>query len=118
MGATCLRYFAVRLGDYVEVRSSCHLPIPKVSKLVRIVHSTNKTYKYFAEPPYVKLVSKPVESKITLKQTTYTGGRVLGVCKYLRFYGVGKRFGVGTLAKDKLVEIPKELRRALAGSFL
>ena len=118
MSTTNVRYFAVRLGDYVEVRSSCHLPTPRVSKLVRTVRSTTKTYKYFPDPPFIKLVNEPIESQVTLKQTTYVGGRVLGVCKYSRFSGVGKRFGAGALAKDKLVEIPRELRKALVGSFL
>ena len=106
-----LRYFAIGLRGYVEIRSALERPraiICKLSKVRKI-----KTYKFDCVGGILKQrqVMEPVTC--TISQTIYEGGRVLGIKSLNRKLGMWRDWGVIPPQPDKIVEIPKGLKDSI-----
>jgi hypothetical protein len=75
------RYFAIRVADKVEIRSSLKVP--------RAINSRLTTWgtvpKLVRRDPWGDHEYAMVPAKITLKQRYYEGGRELGLVNYMRF---------------------------------
>jgi hypothetical protein len=99
--STSVRYWGILIGDpnnrHVEVRAGVRPPKKVVSKLT--VRLKRKILVY--DP---QLGENRLTDLFTLKQTVYTGGKVVGVCDYSSFYKLGFRF------TQPIVEIPRERR--------
>lgn len=99
-----LKYYAIRIGDHVEIRVAGQRPAALISSYTR--PSTKKVvkYEYFPDPPYSKKTVTTETTKMVLKQTYYVGGRVLGVLKYCSFHALT---GLN-LKLYSIIEITKE----------
>lgn len=89
------------MGDHVELRVAGQRPVALVSKYVKTIRCKKRTY--IPDPPYIMEEGNPI--KVTLKQTYWIGGRILGVLKYPRF-----RELAGPLKLDNIVEISREIK--------
>ena len=96
------RVFAIHTGDYVEFRIASTPPRAKISKLIKDATVIEHNIEYLAKPPYIKRYPHKVHVKVTLKQTFYIGGRVLGVCKSGKFKSL---FLIDAPKKDKMLEL-------------
>lgn len=97
---TKFKLYAIRMGDHIELRKASSPPVAKISKLT-------KTY------VGINVIDKQVPTKTVLKQVFYIGGKVLGVCKYRHFQLGSKAFGLGSLERDKIMEIPRGFKNEL-----
>ena len=98
------------MGNYVEFRAANSPPRARVSKLIRMVKTIERTAISTYTPPYYKYIDKPATAKITLKTVFYIGGRVLGTTKLARF----QRYpGVPRFGKHGVCEISKALAHLL-----
>lgn len=95
-----MRTFAVRMGDYVEFRSSRLPPKRLVSKLVRKGSELVEHYDYL-QGTYVL---RPEETNVTLRLVWYLGGRVLGVMKSRKYSALS---GAVKFGHKTMVELPK-----------
>lgn len=99
------RYWAIRMGDYVELRVSAARPLAIHSKRTRIL-LVPRCYAKYNPKDGVVIVNDSYKVKRVLRQTYYVGGRILGVVGLSRF----RTYHVGTLAPWGIVEIPREIR--------
>lgn len=75
-----LRYWAVRLGDLVELRVWSKRPVKVTSSLTKKIVKDSWEYKCLPNGSFEqKKVQR--ESKFVLKQVVYIGGKPLGVVK-------------------------------------
>lgn len=78
-----MRIYAVRMGDYVELRLSDRPPRAKVTK--------------------ISWISKVTHAKLSLRTVFYLGGRVLGTMKYMKYQ---RWAGAPKFGRKGRVEIP------------
>lgn len=83
-----MRYWAVRLGEYVEIRTATSRPVAITSKITR--RSTLSC-----------------TGKLVLKQTFYSGGKPLGVLKYARFHTLTHT----EIKLNNITEVTKEMKQ-------
>lgn len=102
-----MRFYAVRMGAYVEFRAANCPPRARVSTLTRMVKTIERMLVYIDTPPYYTYVDKPVTAKITLKTVCYIGGRVLGTAKLTRFRRCP---GTPRFGKHGVCEVSKDLK--------
>lgn len=108
-----MRYWAVRVGNYVEVRAASTKPRKVVSSLTRTDKIDGWTYEYDS---YGNPVRKKVtrDKKRVLKQTVYVGGTVLSLAKWGgHAYNALKVL----VEQDGLVEITREQRNKFVKVF-
>lgn len=103
-----LRYWAVRLGEFVEFRVWSQQPTKLVSKLTKTTIETKRKYTYAADGT-VTWKMEPIEVKNVLKQTIYVGGKVLGVVKasdihYFLSVPVDGRVEITKSVKDNILK--------------
>lgn len=105
-----MKFYVVRMGDYVEFRVASRPPRAKVSKLTRVFKTVQRVTIPTDNSPFYKYVDKPANTKVTLKTVFYLGGRVLGTAKLNRFQGYpdAPRFG-----KRGILEVSEKLKRAV-----
>lgn len=103
-----MRFYAVRMGDFVEIRSASRRPKGLVSILTKTVVRLTRQVKY---PPYELPLSRPVKSKITLKTVFYNGGKVIGTMKlhHLELWDLAPQFK----EKYEIQEISSQLKTLL-----
>lgn len=82
------KVYAIRVGEFVELRSAKNGITIKTSKLTRKANETDYDYGYQGK-------------KVVLKQVFFVGGVVLG---YTRLTNFARRFNKA-VPKDKLVEL-------------
>jgi hypothetical protein len=102
--------YAVKLGDYVEFRSSDSPPRARKSTLIRLVEGVEWIDKPFDTPYGVEYrrVQKKAKLRQFMRQTFYIGGTVVGVCRLNRYATLaGQTFSLG---RKGLVEVPTELK--------
>lgn len=73
-----MRYWAIRMGKYIEIRRSIGRPKTLISTYTRPV---SKTIDKYVNTPNGKFHAGVVTtmSKVTLKQIVFVGGRVMGL---------------------------------------
>lgn len=100
-----MKYFAVRMGNYVEFRVANRPPRARVSKLTRMIPTKQLVF-----DPVRGYVQRSVNTKITLKTVFYVGGRVLGTAKLARFqrYPDAPKF-----KKRGILEVSESLKKAV-----
>lgn len=97
-----MKYYAIRTGEQVELRSALAKPVAITSKLIR-------------------KLSKPIDSddmygdkirvtKVELKQVYYRGGKTVGICGYDKY-----SYYIGGIPRDGMIEVsPAILQKALS----
>ena len=99
-----MKFYAVRMGDFVEIRSASRCPKGLVSVLTKTVVRYHRRINY---PPYELPLKRPTKSKITLKTVFYPGGKVIGTMKRGNF----ERWVV--LGTKNVQEIPPGMMKIL-----
>ncbi len=76
-----LRYWAIQMGEFVELRVWSKQPVRVISQLKR-KHTTMK--RKYSRDQFGQAVwtMAPMEVETSLKQVLYVGGKVQGVVKY------------------------------------
>ena len=106
------RIFAVRIGNHVEFRRGPGLR-SRVSKLTKTSIKEVRTVKPLVNAPWYKIEYKQVPHQVVLKQVFWEGGKVLAVCPVTNYLRFRKRFGLESIKKDQVLEVPKEFSEAL-----
>ena len=73
-----MSFYAIRMGDFVEIRSASRRPKGIVSILTKTVVRSTRRINY---PPYEIPLKRPVKGTITLKTVFYPGGKIVGTMK-------------------------------------
>ena len=97
--------FAIRVGDFVELRAGFVPPVAKISKLTKTITEKRGGFIYDDQDSWVgRYVEKDVKRKIVLKQVFFVGGTVLCYTKHSTFVRLFKK----TIPKDKLIQLKPE----------
>ena len=102
-----MKFYAVRMGDYVEFRAAVRPPKAKVSKLTRISETNQRVPIWDAVRQTYRYIDKPVRTQLTLKTVFYLGGRVLGTTKLIRFQHFP---GAPKFGKRGVLEVSRKLK--------
>lgn len=104
-----VHYYAIKIGDYVEVRSAAEPPRKLVSKLKKKIEKTRWLYDHddrYGDPVYR---NEKYKTSVTFAQVFYVGGKVRGVSKYSSFMKITSL----TVPKDGMIEISHQNRNLL-----
>lgn len=99
MGTLSRRVYAIRVGDFIELRASLETPRAKTSKLTKTI--LLKAGHDDPLNPWL-FIEKDRKRKFVLKQTFYVGGTVLGYVKLTTF---SRLFDKIVPKKDELIEL-------------
>lgn len=101
------RVYAIRVGTVIEFRVSQSPLKVKFSSLTRTIKCPKELIRYapIAKHPFYAPVYSVGEKRLTLKQVTYTGGKVLGCCKATAFQ---RLLGLPLVKSDDCVRLPME----------
>lgn len=105
------RYFAIRIGTVIEIRSGKRPPMALISKFRKPLGTSSIKYKYIDEAPfYVKQV---VPDVLELKQIYYVGGKVRALVAVSNFSRHAANFKITTPKPDAIIEIPEACYRSI-----
>lgn len=111
-----LRMFAVRMGDYVEIRVGAEAPKAKISKFTKTVKVKKTDYVWSAAAPNYVYKTRTVPETLTLKQTFYIGGKVVVILKGTKYNGWVALYNLPKLTKEGVVEITGDMVRKIGSS--
>lgn len=107
------KYWVIRMGDYVELRSSIY-PIKAIkTKLTKIrVTKTRHPYLDYTTGNYrYEVVERPV--KTVLEQTYFEGGKILATYLFHNWPKVAKDLGLAALKGDCAFNITRDIALVL-----
>ena len=107
--------YAIRFGQYVEVRRSITPPIKRVMEELVDVEGEKVTYKthhYSWGDMPIPVVTR-IKQKKKLKDIIWEGGRFIVAIPYTRWGPAGVRKGLPSLEEGECKRVPKELGRKL-----
>lgn len=106
------RFFAIRIGDFVEIRSSTSPPKGVLSKLTRKFERIESHWAWNPDQINATRVTTSHPVTVILQSVVYTGGRVVGGCSVKQwFYRLRQRKLKHLLRRDGMIEISPELKR-------
>lgn len=103
-----MRYFAVRIGDCVEIRAASAPPKGIHSKLKRTITRVIRKGQYLDNVNWVQAKKDTeVVENLVLEQTHWKGGKVLGLCPLEKFQDI---HGYGGFGDGAMVEVTRATR--------
>ena len=77
-----LKYWAIRIGEWIEFRVGSQPPKKLVSSLTRTVKESKRRGRYNSAGALIGYDTIPSERKETIRQVTWVGGKPLGVVRF------------------------------------
>lgn len=100
---TYCKVYAIRVGDFIELRASTFTPKAKVSKLTRTKMVADRRMYWDEISQSYKFKTEPSQVKTVFQQIHYIGGRVLGYTSPSKCRTLFGKYP----SKDKMQELTK-----------